>query len=78
MEKAAKAGLVVNPDIKVAFNGDKTRLVIDIPLETKAHPSRSGESYVVASTHGNLRTGLKYKRDAEILLQVNAVIDFEL
>jgi len=57
-------------DIKVSVKNN--RLIIDMPLE-KPHPSRSGKTLTVASTYGNIKTGVKVS-GKEVTVGVNAYI----
>jgi hypothetical protein len=51
---------------------EKGNLVITMPLE-KPTPSASGKTMVVASTHGNQKTGVEID-GKEVIVGVNAYI----
>ena len=54
----------------------KGQLVLTIDLEKDPKPSKSGKTLVVASSHGNVKTGVQYK-GAEIVVGLNAYIKQE-
>lgn len=55
--------------IKARFNDDNSELTVTLPVEPKE--SSTGKTLVIASTRGNIRTGLEYQ-DKEVHLGVNA------
>lgn len=59
---------------KFRFDSDKkpTKLIIEIDLEAPK-PSSSGKTFVVASTHGNVSTGLELHGDT-VKVGINAYI----
>jgi hypothetical protein len=50
---------------------EKDVLVIRIPIRKDPKPSASGKTIVLASSSGNVKTGVKYK-DKEIVIGLNA------
>lgn len=63
--------------MKVVLDEKTNSLVVTIPLE-RPTLSKSGATYVVASTRGNLNTGVIVKNpqghDREVVLGLNAYI----
>jgi hypothetical protein len=51
---------------------EKNELVIRLPLQEPT-PSGSGKTLVIASTHGNQKTGVQFK-GKEVTVGVNAYI----
>ena len=50
---------------------DKDRLIVTLPIN--AYTSPSGKTIVIASSHGNLQTGLEYK-GKDVVIGLNAYI----
>lgn len=59
--------------MKVSFSKDGKTLIIEAPIASEPSPSASGKTLVLASTRGNLKTGLKIG-DKEIVLGLNAYV----
>lgn len=62
---------VVNMAIKATLNEANDKLEISLPVEPRK--SASGKTLVLASTRGNIRTGIEYK-GREVMLGVNAYV----
>ena len=52
---------------------DGKNLVITLPIAKKGTMSKSGKSYTVATTNGNVKTGVKTDQ-GEITVGVNAYV----
>lgn len=48
-------------NVEINFDKKSRSLVITIDLKKKGQPSKSGKSFVVASTHGNVDVGNGFK-----------------
>jgi len=69
--KATPAPVTRTAEREVECSIADDSLVITIPIKQQLSVSRGGKHIMVASTHGNLNTGLVIN-DKEVYLQVNA------
>lgn len=63
--------------MKVTYDAKRKVLIIEAPIAEIPTPSASGKTLVVASTRGNLKTGVKIPVDGgekEVTLGLNAYV----